>query len=365
MSQIESVNLNEHQVRPDRYDEYKRVMSEKVRSKLVNADVQTIDIFNMKGESTTIYAGSPSRLVIMVNHPQSNPDAKKFEIDGVEIANFVENNAEQINQLNIFPDLLGDFNRRDEFDAILSWMENTHYLEKVRRFSWKLTSEKETLTKNFVEQIKTAQERIIRSDIEQLSSAEQAILDYTLELKRQFDKRTRLQCSIQSANTAISAVTTKLIADLDNIVAHPKVANLTLKDNKFIVNTAPLYAYHDKTGERYYIGNMRIEMKPDNTEIKFFGDNPRRSHWTTNDPHPHVNGRTGNACLGSLAPTVAELCSQMEIYALTLMAIDFLESVNTDDTAGKHIVNWDMVDEEGNIIEEGRAIQEETNNHEF
>jgi ribosomal protein S27AE len=41
----------------------------------------------------------------------------------------------------------------------------------------------------------------------------------------------------------------------------------------------------------------------------------------------------------------------MELYALTLVGIDFLESTNTSDPAGKNIVNWDKVDEEGNIVE--------------
>src|SRR5690606_9940189 len=107
-------------------------------------------------------------------------------------------------------------------------------------------------------------------------------------------------------------------------------------------------------------GSMKIVMNMSNTDVRFYNlDNPRHGYWTNEDPHPHVSGGNNTACLGNVASTIAELCSRNEVYALALMCIDFLENANTTDPAGAKVVNWDEVDEEGNIIRSGEEDDEE------
>jgi hypothetical protein len=255
--------------------------------------------------------------------------------------------------LTIPEDVFGEFTEtsRERVKEIFTALNEQVFKVAKNRYSWKLTHDKDGLTKEFTTRIKQQQERYLNDDKHRVQSLEEDIRQYTKALKDKYDSRIRLLGNIETAMTRINAVQEKLIKDLDNIINHPKVVDLVIKDGKFIVTTAPLYMYHDRTGEKYFLGDMRIEMNPQNTEVRFYNiSNRRKSYWSSQDNHPHV-GENGGACLGNVGATIAELCSQMELYALTLVGIDFLESTNTSDPAGKNIVNWDKVDEEGNIIE--------------
>jgi len=138
------------------------------------------------------------------------------------------------------------------------------------------------------------------------------------------------------------------------------VIDLQIIDDIFHIWTDDIYCY-DENGKRYYIGKCRFTINLENTDVRFFNlNNCRRSYWTDNDPHPHVNGENGQACLGSVATTIAELCANSEIYALVLICIDFLENANISDPAGEKVVNWDEVDAEGNIIVNASEIDAHT-----
>ena len=143
-------------------------------------------------------------------------------------------------------------------------------------------------------------------------------------------------------------ISTNIINDLDLVCQLDKVKDIVFKDNIFTIFTNPLNIYDE--GVTYYGGNYQITINLANTEIKFFGDNPRPSYWTNHDPHPHVDGSSGDACLGNIGGTIAELCNQSQLYALALICIDFLESTNTDDEAGKNIIHWDIIEPDGCII---------------
>jgi hypothetical protein len=352
---IEQIEVHEHRVKMDNFSYYRQVITDILQKTLQSAELQKIDVYNMNGTvERSILGGHKERMIIMGHYPLEQDGALEIrDAEGVLLATYIEKES-IINQLNIFPDLFGTYNDDNirTFQFILNQMEEKVFLQKILDYSWKSTSKKEQLTQSFTSALRSQQEKYIREDKRKIENAEQSIRDYTLELKRQYENRNRLMNQVESAEVKLKAVDGQIIKELDNIVANPKVKELFIKDGKFIVHTQPIYAYHDRTGERYYIGNMKIEMNPQNTQVKFFGDNPRKSYWGEGCPHPHVN-TSGEACLGNVSTTIAELCAQMELYALTLICIDFLESVNTSDAAGKNIVNWDKVDDDGNIIAKG------------
>lgn len=357
-----TVIVHPHEIKIHDVENYQRRIIELLHKHWTDTELDKIDVFNMDGDvSNPIFAGNKKRLVILGHYPLLTDDALVVNgDDGQPLFTFIER-GDATQQLNIVPNVFGEHN--DDNVALLTkiiHLVNKHvFLQRILDYSWKSTTKKEQLTAEFTEHIKRNQLSYIKDDKRKLGEAEGNIRYYTDELKKSFDSRTRYMQQIEVAEKRLDAVSEKLLKDLDNIVANPKVKELFIKDGKFIVHTEPVYAYHDETGERYYIGNMRIEMNPQNTEVKFYGDNPRKSYWSHHDPHPHVSGESGNACLGNVASTIAELCSQMELYALTMVCIDFLESVNTSDSAGKNIVNWDRVDEKGNIIEEADSDYEE------
>ena len=141
----------------------------------------------------------------------------------------------------------------------------------------------------------------------------------------------------------------KIFKELDLISEHELIEDIQIIDNLFVFHTKPLYIY-DSNNTQYYGGNFKIVIKPKTSDIHLSSNMQRPSYWSDKDYHPHIDGNCGRACFGNVEPTIAELSSQLELYALVTVILEFLQSANLDDCAGKNVVNWDKVDKEGNII---------------
>lgn len=225
--------------------------------------------------------------------------------------------------------------------------------------SWKNEMVREGLRSYLHNNLKQRHQALIDEEKYRVQSLEQSIREMTRNLKTHHDSLIRARKTIEQNELDITNITNKVEKELEMLARSERVKDVEVTNTGYRIHTYPIYCYHDKEpDERYYIGNFTIDIKPDRTSVKFHGDNPRRSYWSSNDPHPHI-GHDGNACLGNISATIAELCSQMELYALAMVCIDFLESVNTDDPAGANITHWDRVDEEGNIIEQGHPDEPE------
>jgi len=236
-----------------------------------------------------------------------------------------------------------------EFDKLV-------WIPKLYEFSWKFTQNKPNLTQSLVENIKRQKEIRINNDLMEIRNLENKIREFKRNIKNFHENCAVRRRSVETEMAYMANVSNSLIKDLDSIVNHPKIKDIQIKENKFIVFTEPLIITSDQN-KRYLGGEFRIEIKPENTEIRFYGGIPNRSYWTDHDPHPHVNGRSNEACLGNIDSTIAELCASMEIYAIVMTAVDFLESANTHDVAGRRVINWQEIDENGNHIESTPMIE--------
>lgn len=221
-----------------------------------------------------------------------------------------------------------------------------------RMFSWTETDNKEPL-------IKRIRERMADSVRRERNELESTILNYetqATELRRKLKSAhdnamtSRIRLAALGADDAIEK---KIISELDVIAGNPKFKRIVVEaDGRLTITTAPIQTYASN-GDKFQLGEITMKINMQNTDIRFSSPLTHRSYWSDRDPHPHVNGRDGSACLGNVGPTIAELCSKNEIYALALVLVDFLENANLDDPAGRHVYNWDQIDEEGNVIHEG------------
>ncbi len=136
---------------------------------------------------------------------------------------------------------------------------------------------------------------------------------------------------------------------------------LTIQDVKKIeagdgvikVFTDMIYITHDKV--KYMIGEFRIEIFI-NGGIKFFnltnqGKGPGHTrpsgfegNTSYNHHHPHVQA-SGDACLGNISTALPQLIAEYQYSVVAILAIQFLKSVNVDDSAGKGIYWWPKADE--------------------
>ncbi|RJE47712.1 hypothetical protein A7K50_03425 [Dehalobacter sp. MCB1] len=351
-----------------------------INNELIDFFGQKVEMYNLCHDKFTIDSLDEQKLLIYINtaakcagndvkfdtpihingkeYPFTNFMSQSFtegkiaimSDEGIIIAEFVP----AYNELYVLFDPFA--NDAQEGIAIFTYIMREFQVKvlKPKTFenSWLHTKNKSTLTSRFSDVIKKKKEENMRQDLRYIEKYENDIVTYKQSLKTTIDSlnQTRRRVAAEKSNT--DDLLSGVIKDLDLIVAHKKVDDLQVKNNEITIFTKPLYIYADN-GKRYYGGKYRIVLKPEEADIRFFGDNPRHSYWTDRDPHPHVNGDNGRACLGNTESTIAELSAQMQIYALALIGIDFLEAANTKDSAGANVCNWDEVDAEGNIIKYG------------
>jgi len=335
--------------------------------------INTVDVYNFKGEYINTINTDNKRIIIFANATLQNNTPiieKQFQLNNVQFKKILSPKgegtlityknstiAECINGIiYILIDIFGnEYNEKrvEIFEHIIKTFAETileTILEtKLNELSWKKTKNKAKLTKKFIETLNHINETKINEETYQLNNLVNKKNEYRNQLKDICDKIAIKMSTIQHLKNTLYTHDKLIEQEFDNIVNLDKVEDLKIEGEKLFVYTKTMYTYDEK-GAKYHTGKFRIEINPFNTSIKFFGDTPRRSYWTDHDPHPHVNGDTGNACLGNVESTIAELCSQKQLYALVTICLDFIESVNTNDAAGINIVNWDRVDANGNII---------------
>jgi hypothetical protein len=271
--------------------------------------------------------------------------------NGIIIAEFM---AEK-NVLNITFDLFSQTNEviKVLLAKILSFI-NAEYDKENLLVSWKYTSDKEALSIEMLASVTRKAEIRAKEARDSVDSYRHTIEDKKRQLATTIQNLQRAMKESEVANSGMKEIAEKYLKDFDLLVAHEKIEDVRFIDGKIEVFTVPLFMY-DEDGLRFKLGKCRFVINMENADVKFYSANPRRSYWSHHDPHPHVSGNDNHACLGNVSSTIAELVAYSEVYALALTCIDFLEAVNRDDSAGKYVTNWDEVDEDGNVITEGRV----------
>lgn len=358
--------------------DFSNLITSTLNHELHSINIRKIDTYNLDHEQHNFGAGTRDRLVIYGNATYANVSVnteletgavinelgtthtKFLGTTGIE-GNVLINSKEgmtlaeyspQNNELNILFDVFNEYTPVNctIFTYIIQEFERLVWYPKTLENSWIHTSNKDALTERFTQRLKQQATQNLENDKYRLRENEERIEERKRQIKQDWTNVLRLRRSIETETATLDNVGSKFINELDLISKHPKITDLHIIEGIFHIWTTDIYCYAD-TGKRYYIGKCKFTINMENTDVKFFNlNNTRQGFWTRNDPHPHVDGAGGHACLGSVASTIAELCAMNEAYALAMMCIDFLENANTSDPAGARIRSWDEVDEEGNIV---------------
>ena len=191
------------------------------------------------------------------------------------------------------------------------------------------------------------------------SSKEREVIDIKSKLVVELKRYKSLNAEILALEKQDNKIDYK--SDLQMLVDNKYFRDLRIdKDvdgrKAFIFETNYINIVDPRNLENVFQGNrFEISVALENGRIRFKGldrDKCHKSYWTDNDPHPHVDGRRGEACLGNVSSTFAELISSNEIYALFTVLVNFLQTFNIEDVAGKNIKNWKMLDGSKNPYKE-------------
>lgn len=269
--------------------------------------------------------------------------------EGYMVAEYRENiNDGNNSMLNILVDVFNE-SRWDLFKHIMSEFNKMVIIPIANKYSWKKTSNKEALSKSILEVASQQQKQIIADLRYKQNQYEDNIRNYKNKLRREYDV---LYISMRSLDKELENDTNvydKVLKDIELMVQNEKIDDVLLKGDRIIIVTTPLII-HASDGNNYFGGVYNVEIPFLNSDVRFKSSNGRQGYWTSHDPHPHVNGNDGHACLGNIDSTIAELSAQKEIYAIALTCIDFLESANVTDSAGRRVINWDRVNDDGTVL---------------
>lgn len=144
---------------------------------------------------------------------------------------------------------------------------------------------------------------------------------------------------LEQLETCKPAEAEKYGQEFDKLLQVPKVKRVEAKEGKVIVYTDVLFCADPRTGKRHEIGAFRIELSVDSGMPRWFNLTRKVRGYRANQMAPHI-WEDGTACLGNTAEVFPELMGSYEFAAAAMVAIQFVESVNTDDAAGKNVSNW-------------------------
>lgn len=226
----------------------------------------------------------------------------------------------------------------------------TEYINEIQfKDSWMHTGKKDKLSGRVVEYLKRDLQEQLRHKESREKELERYIADAKQNLLRYSRDYQLLMIEVNALRNGEVQGLDKFVSGLDSIAKHPLVKDVKVYEDKVTIFTKQIVTRaRVERQERFYnMGDMEISINIKNSDVRFSGKEKHKSHWTRQDPHPHVNGDSGRACLGNVEMTIAELCNQLEIYPLFLTALDFLQNANTEDVAGANVTNWNRVNEDG------------------
>jgi hypothetical protein len=132
--------------------------------------------------------------------------------------------------------------------------------------------------------------------------------------------------------------------EFDKLLQVPKVRRVEAKEGKVNVFTDILFCTDPRSGLRHEIGAFRIELDTTRGCPRWFNLTRQVDGYNSGQMAPHI-WSTGEACLGNTAEVFPELIGAYEFSAAAMVAIQFVESCNTDDPAGKQINKWPVAQE--------------------
>jgi len=140
--------------------------------------------------------------------------------------------------------------------------------------------------------------------------------------------------------------------EFDKIVRHSKVKAVRFEDGFFHVLTDDLFIDNQRDGTFHHLGRFDISLSAGGG-LKFVNLTQTIEGYSPNMHAPHVF-EGGSACYGNLEEIIPSLIAAGEYASIIFMGIAFLESVDTQDAAGRYVNRWPVVSQK--VVEGERPI---------
>lgn len=134
--------------------------------------------------------------------------------------------------------------------------------------------------------------------------------------------------------------------ELDRLDTLDKIIKLDILQTKICVYTSVLLCKDSRTNKIHEVGEFRIEIDPtgqtNSGGVRFYNITRKVNASSSRMNAPHVYS-DGHACLGNAESSIVEMVKRRQIVELIQYLIAFLETANTEDSAGAYINKWPLV----------------------
>jgi hypothetical protein len=226
--------------------------------------------------------------------------------------------------------------------------------------SWVRAKKKDAIIDKTRSLFRAAHDRKVSEAKNSISTYESELEEARKRLTLNHTKLAEAMRIMDSSEAVFQERIDRILADFGHLATYEKIEDIRIEGGFIHLYTTSLNITDPRTGNVYRGGKFLIKLRMDDSRVTFHtAEGKLHNGFWGQDPHPHVKGSTGVACLGSAAATIAELCSQEQLYALGIVLVSFLESVNTEDAAGKRVRNWPLISAGGIEPEEDEEEEDE------
>lgn len=194
---------------------------------------------------------------------------------------------------------------------------------------------------------------------ERLDSVKGKVVEYRKKFIDASKEEEELTETILNWETKFKEVKEQIAKRINTIFSFPQINRVEFANGKLLVFTEEItvnltddfvrsegHDPEDYAGE-YLMGRYKITIDMARKSVKYKNlDRTRHGALSSESQHPHI-GEPNNPCLGNAGHAYAMAFKAGDIAGVTLIAINYLESVNLNDSAGEKIGNWPKKQEDG------------------
>jgi hypothetical protein len=224
--------------------------------------------------------------------------------------------------------------------VIMDWMINNDEAKARGLFQQKMMD-------TYVE--KSA--RRINESVDLLKDKEVRLREETRKLQIELANKTRelstVEESLKAMNDKSYDPKDRFRQEFLSISKNEKIKSFFITDQTLTVLTNTLYCIDPRSKREHEIGEFKIVVfldgPKDSSEdyIRFYNLTRRVDAHSEGMHAPHIFSN-GKACLGNVSKEFPKLIGRSEYSVIIFLAIQFIESVNVNDGAGKHVDKWPL-----------------------
>jgi len=262
-----------------------------------------------------------------------------IESDGVIIAELFE---------NYICILIRDCSDKKLFEYVIDKLVEFFKLsdeEKSKIIAGGIERNTKITTDIFANNLLSNRDKILKESKKDLDLLKSEVVKYQQQLTksiRELDTIVNIEKGLTNEEFSKRAIREYL-----SIQRNKNVKEVYFLNNNLTVYTHKIFCANNPHKKIYYIGEFKLILRTDKGDdvIRFHNLTQLINGYRLNQNAPHVF-EDGHACLGNISNILPQLVGRGEYSTAISLAIEFLQAVNIDDEAGKHITNWPVVDQD-------------------